>query len=142
MAQLLKLSGVERHSCFPRQVGKPLSSWSRQISDTTVVFQPSFASLSNIFGRRPMVLIAILFFCVGAIIAAVGNNFTYMLVGRTIQGIGGGGIIALSEIIVTDLIPLRYRGQYFGILSAMWSLGSVTGPILGGGFAENVTWVS
>jgi MFS family permease len=37
---------------------------------------------------------------------------------------------------------LRYRGQYFGILSAMWSLGSVTGPILGGGFAENVTWVS
>jgi MFS family permease len=89
-----------------------------------------------------MVLVAILFFCVGAIIAAVGNNFTYMLVGRTIQGVGGGGIIALSEIIVTDLIPLRYRGQYFGILSAMWSLGSVAGPILGGGFAENVTWVS
>lgn len=88
-----------------------------------------------------MVLVAILFFCIGAIIAAVGNNFTYMLVGRTIQGVGGGGIIALSEIIVTDLIPLRYRGQYFGILSAMWSLGSVTGPILGGGFAENVTWV-
>jgi MFS family permease len=89
-----------------------------------------------------MVLVAILFFCVGAIIAAVGDNFTYMLVGRTVQGVGGGGIIALSEIIVTDLIPLRYRGQYFGILSAMWSLGSVTGPILGGGFAENVTWVS
>ncbi|KAF3391627.1 hypothetical protein F1880_007766 [Penicillium rolfsii] len=107
---------------------------------SSTVFQPSFASLSNIFGRRPMILIAILFFGVGAIIAAVGHSFTYMLVGRTIQGVGGGGIIALSEIVVTDLIPLRYRGQYFGILSAMWSLGSVTGPILGGGFAENVTW--
>ncbi|KAJ5698693.1 hypothetical protein N7462_000698 [Penicillium macrosclerotiorum] len=107
---------------------------------SSTVFQPSFASLSNIFGRRPMILIAILFFCIGAIVAAVGHNFTYMLVGRTIQGVGGGGIIALSEVIITDLVPLRYRGQYFGIMSAMWSLGSVTGPILGGGFAENVTW--
>ncbi|KAI2785979.1 hypothetical protein POX_h09744 [Penicillium oxalicum] len=107
---------------------------------SSTVFQPSFASLSNIFGRRPMVLISIMFFCVGAIIAAVGNNFTYMLVGRTIQGVGGGGIIALSEIIVTDLVPLRHRGHYFGIISAMWSIGSVTGPILGGGFAEKVSW--
>ncbi|KAJ5475214.1 hypothetical protein N7539_008280 [Penicillium diatomitis] len=107
---------------------------------SSTVFQPSFASLSNIFGRRPLVLIALLFFCVGAIIAAIGNNFTYMLVGRTIQGIGGGGIIALSEIIVTDLVPLRDRGRYFGIISAMWSIGSVTGPILGGGFAEKVSW--
>ncbi|KAJ5708544.1 hypothetical protein N7488_008345 [Penicillium malachiteum] len=107
---------------------------------SSTVFQPSFASLSNIFGRRPMVLVAILFFCVGAIVCAVAKNFTYMLVGRSIQGVGGGGVIALSEIIITDLVPLRHRGKYFGIMSAMWSLGSVTGPILGGGFAENVTW--
>lgn len=88
-----------------------------------------------------MVLIALLFFCVGAIVCAVAKNFTYMLVGRTIQGVGGGGIIALGEVIITDIVPLRHRGKYFGIMSAMWSLGSVTGPILGGGFAENVTWV-
>src|SRR6478736_1657049 len=100
MAQLLKPSGVERHSYCLQQVGRPsLSRWG-WVSNATSVFQPSFASLSNIFGRRPMVLVAILFFCIGAIIAAVGNNFTYMLVGRTIQGVGGGGIIALSEIIV------------------------------------------
>ncbi|KAJ5625473.1 hypothetical protein N7510_001782 [Penicillium lagena] len=104
------------------------------------VFQPSFASLSNIFGRRPMVLVAILFFCIGAIVCAIADNFTYMLVGRSVQGVGGGGIIALSEIVMTDLVPLRYRGQYFGIMSAMWSIGSVSGPILGGGFAENVSW--
>ncbi|KAL1879606.1 hypothetical protein Plec18167_004067 [Paecilomyces lecythidis] len=106
----------------------------------STVFQPSFASFSNIFGRKPLVLTSILFFFVGAVIAGVAKNFTYMLVGRSLQGIGGGGIIALSEIIVTDIIPLRLRGNYFGILSAMWSIGSVTGPILGGGFAENVTW--
>ncbi|KAJ5222929.1 uncharacterized protein N7469_009169 [Penicillium citrinum] len=106
----------------------------------SVALPPSFASFSNIFGRRPAVLAAVLFFCVGAIVSAVANNFMQMLVGRSIQGVGGGGIIALSEVIITDLVPLRYRGQYFGIFSAMWSIGSVTGPILGGGFAQNVTW--
>ncbi|KAJ5424556.1 Major facilitator superfamily domain general substrate transporter [Penicillium cf. griseofulvum] len=106
----------------------------------STVFQPSFASFSNIFGRRPMIMIALLFFCVGAVISAIANNFTYMLIGRSIQGVGGGGIISLSEVIITDLVPLRWRGQYFGILSAMWSVGSVTGPILGGGFSENVSW--
>ncbi|KAJ5085231.1 hypothetical protein N7532_010002 [Penicillium argentinense] len=106
----------------------------------STVFQPSFASFSNIFGRRPAVLAAILFFCIGAIVSAVAKNFTQMLVGRSIQGVGGGGIIALAEIVITDLVPLRYRGQYFGILSGMWSIGSVTGPILGGGFAQNVSW--
>ena len=69
------------------------------------------------------------------------QNFTEILVGRCIQGIGGGGIQALAEIIVTDLVPLRQRGNYYGILSAMYAVGAVLGPILGGGFAENVTWV-
>ena len=71
----------------------------------------------------------------------MADDFTYMLVGRSIQGVGGGGLISLSEVIVTDLVPLRLRGQYFGILASMWSVGSVTGPILGGGFAQSVTWV-
>ncbi len=74
-----------------------------------------------------MVLISLVFFLVGAIIGAVAKNFTYMLVGRTIQGIGGGGIMTLTEIIVTDLVPLRLRGKWFGLISATWALGSVSG---------------
>lgn len=111
-------------------------------SHQCIVFQPSFASLSCIFGRRPMVLLSLMLFFVGTVFCAIAKDFTFMLIGRSIQGVGGGGIIALSEVIVTDLVPLRLRGQYFGVLSAMWSLGSVTGPILGGGFAEKVSWVS
>ncbi|KAL4805372.1 major facilitator superfamily domain-containing protein [Aspergillus unguis] len=106
----------------------------------STVFQPNFASLSGIFGRRPLILTALTLFFVGTVVCSVAKDFTYMLVGRSIQGVGGGGLIALSEVIVTDLVPLRLRGQYFGILSAMWSVGSVTGPILGGGFSEDVTW--
>ena len=70
-------------------------------------------------------------FLAGAIIAAVANDFTLILVGRSIQGIGGGGVTCLTEIVVTDLVPLRERGKYFSIFSAMWSIGTVTGPILG-----------
>jgi MFS family permease len=107
-----------------------------------IVFQPSFGSLSNIFGRRPLMLTALILFLVGAIVAGISTNFLHMLVGRSIQGIGGGGVIALSEIIVTDLVPLRLRGQYFGVVGSMASVGAVTGPLLGGGFSEKVSWVS
>ena len=86
-------------------------------------------------------MVALLLFLVGAIVAAVANNFSTLLVGRSLQGIGGGGLIALTEIVVTDLVPLRLRGKWFGIISGMWSLGSVSGPIIGGAFAQNVSWV-
>ncbi|KAL4882436.1 major facilitator superfamily domain-containing protein [Aspergillus karnatakaensis] len=106
----------------------------------STVFQPSTATLSNIFGRRPVILVSLVFFFAGALVAGLAKNFTHILIGRCIQGVGGGGISVLSEVVVTDLVPLRLRGNYYGILSAMYSLGSVLGPILGGGFSENVTW--
>ncbi|KAL3468696.1 major facilitator superfamily domain-containing protein [Aspergillus californicus] len=106
----------------------------------STVFQPSTATLSDIFGRRPVILVCMVFFFVGALVAGLANGFTQILVGRCIQGGGGGGIAVLAEVVVTDLVPLRLRGNYYGILSAMYSLGSVLGPILGGGFSQNVTW--
>ncbi|KAL3435969.1 major facilitator superfamily domain-containing protein [Aspergillus tetrazonus] len=106
----------------------------------STVFQPTTATLSDIFGRRPIILISLLFFLIGSLVAGIANDFTQILVGRCLQGVGGGGIAVLSEVVVTDLVPLRLRGNYYGILSAMYSLGSVLGPILGGGFSENYTW--
>src|SRR5271156_6388755 len=83
----------------------------------STVFQPNFASFSHIFGRKPMVITSIILFLIGSLIGALANNFTMLLVGRCIQGIGGGGVIALTEIVVTDLVPLRFRGQWFGVIS-------------------------
>jgi len=48
--------------------------------------------------------------------------------------------MSLTEIIVTDMVPLRLRGQWFSFISAAWALGTVTGPLLGGGFSQNVSW--
>ena len=62
------------------------------------------------------------------------------MLGRSIQGIGGGGILSLTEILITDLVPLRERGKWFGFQSLTWALGSVTGPLIGGTFAQRVSW--
>lgn len=99
-----------------------------------------------------MVLIALTLFALGAIIAAVSNNFTVMLVGRSIQGVGGGGMISLTEVVITDMVPLRERGKWLGydfslalkdhadllcsVVNGMYAIGSVTGPIVGGAFAQ------
>jgi MFS family permease len=107
---------------------------------TSTVLQPTFASMSQIFGRKPLLYIALAFFAVGALLAGISNNFTIMLVGRSLQGVGGGGVIALTEIIVTDLVPLRFRGTWFGYLSSMWAVGSVSGPLIGGALAQNGAW--
>ena len=76
----------------------------------------------------------------GSLIGALAENFTTLLTGRSIQGLGGGGIISLTEILITDLVPLRERGKWFGFQSLTWALGSVTGPLIGGAFAQEATW--
>ena len=76
----------------------------------------------------------------GAIVGALAQSLTSLLVGRSIQGIGGGGILSLTEILITDLVPLRERGKWFGFQSLTWAVGSVTGPLVGGIFAQKVTW--
>ncbi|KAL3446705.1 major facilitator superfamily domain-containing protein [Aspergillus insuetus] len=106
----------------------------------STVFQPTTATFSSIFGRRPVLLVCITVFFVGSLVSGIANDFTQILIGRCVQGVGSGGIAVLAEVVVTDLVPLRLRGNYYDILSAMYSLGSVLGPILGGGFAGNVSW--
>lgn len=106
------------------------------------VFQPVFGSLSDIFGRKPALCVSLVLFAVGAVLAAVAHDMMLLLAGRAVQGVGGGGIVVLAEIIITDVVELRYRGNYFAALAAMWALGSVVGPVVGGAFAEtDWTWI-
>ncbi|CAK7209612.1 hypothetical protein SBRCBS47491_000502 [Sporothrix bragantina] len=106
----------------------------------STVLQPTVAALSSIFGRKYMIYLMIIFFAAGSLVAALANNFSVLIAGRTIQGVGGGGLVALTEVVVTDLVPLAFRPTWFSTLSAMWSIGTVTGPLIGAGFAQNVSW--
>jgi MFS family permease len=88
-----------------------------------------------------MIYIALTLFGVGAIMAAVTQgSMTLLLAGRAIQGVGGGGVLVMTEIVVTDLVPLRFRGNYFSAIASMWAVGSVTGPVIGGVFSQEVSW--
>lgn len=88
-----------------------------------------------------MVMLALVLFTAGTTTAAVADSFTILLSGRAVQGIGAGGFTTMTEIIVTDLIPLRHRGKWFGIISMAVAVGSSIGPVVGGSLAENVSWV-
>lgn len=78
---------------------------------------PFMAALSDIFGRPICLIVSLGFFTVGTIFCCVANTLTVMVVGRCVQGVGGGGVIILGLVIFTDIVPLRYRSKYYGIMS-------------------------
>ncbi|KAJ6000062.1 hypothetical protein N7481_000471 [Penicillium waksmanii] len=106
----------------------------------SAVFQPVFSSFSDLFGRKPFVLLAITLFFIGAVVACIANDTLHMFIGRSLQGVGGGGIITLTSIVIADIVPLRHRGKYLGMLGAIWSLGTVIGPVVGGCFTQKASW--
>ncbi|KAF2010030.1 MFS general substrate transporter [Aaosphaeria arxii CBS 175.79] len=107
---------------------------------TSAVFQPVIASISEVFGRQQLLLFSLVFFTVGTIMCGAANDFTVLLAGRSIKGIGGGGIITMNQVIFCDIVPLRLRPKYFAIVLSSWSLGTLVGPMLGGALAENTSW--
>jgi len=77
---------------------------------------------------------------VGSVLCGGSQGFTQLLLGRVIQGIGGGGVITLSQVIYADIVPLRQRPKYFSIVLAAWAFGTVFGPLIGGAFVQKATW--
>ncbi|KAJ5474154.1 hypothetical protein N7475_003720 [Penicillium sp. IBT 31633x] len=109
------------------------------ILSSTVVL-PLFGQTANIFGRRWMLITSVVIFALGSGMAGGAKNTELLIAGRTIQGIGGGGINTLVDIVICDLVPLRQRGKYVALMAAVWAVGTVVGPVLGGAFAQYVSW--
>ncbi|THH32210.1 hypothetical protein EUX98_g1991 [Antrodiella citrinella] len=101
---------------------------------------PLIGGLSDIFGRKPVMLVCIALFCLGSALAGAAQNMNMMIGARTVQGLGGGGISTVSQIIVADLIPLAERGMYQGCIGLVYSFAAGVGPIIGGAFAQNASW--
>ncbi|KAI1764516.1 major facilitator superfamily domain-containing protein [Hypoxylon sp. FL1150] len=101
---------------------------------------PPWGKISDIFGRKPILLAAIVFFFIGSLIGALSNNIQALIAARVIQGTGGGGILGLSATVIGDVFSPRDRGKYYSVLGAVWSLACGLGPIIGGAFCSYASW--
>ena len=107
---------------------------------TSTVVTPIYGKLSDIHGRRTIMLIAIAIFLVGSVACALATDIRVLILARALQGIGGGGLISLGQTIVADIISPRERGRYMAYFAAVFMTASIAGPALGGILAEHLHW--
>lgn len=123
---------------------------------TSTAFQPLYGRLSDIFGRKSILIGNLLIFLLGSILCAVSKNMIMLIVCRTssayllgwgidselgaVAGIGGGGITTTVTIVVSDVVSLQDRGKYQGIIGVVVSAATALGPVVGGLFTEKVSW--
>ncbi|KAF2235049.1 hypothetical protein EV356DRAFT_484368 [Viridothelium virens] len=101
---------------------------------------PVWGKVSDVFGRKPILLLANLIFFIGSLIAGLANSIGMLIAARALQGAGGGGLLTLVNIVISDLFSMRTRGAFFGIIGGVWAVASAVGPLIGGAFTEKVTW--
>lgn len=106
----------------------------------STVMMPVYGKLGDLLGRKPMLLFAIIVFTIGSVIGALAPDMTTLIIARVVQGLGGGGLMILSQATIADVVPARERGKYMGIMGGVFAFSSVAGPLIGGGLTEGPGW--
>ncbi|BCJ35039.1 hypothetical protein Athai_25420 [Actinocatenispora thailandica] len=101
---------------------------------------PLWGKLGDLFGRKRLLQIAVTVFLIGSALAGTSQDMLMLIAFRAIQGLGGGGLMVLSQATVADVVPPRERGRYQGVFGAVFGASSVIGPLLGGFFVDNLSW--
>src|SRR6476646_5034483 len=101
---------------------------------------PVFGTLSDIYGRRAMIIVALSLFIAGSGLCGLAPNMTVLILARGLQGLGGGGIMPIVQTVISDVVTPRERGQYQAYFSGVWTAAGIGGPVLGGVFAEHLHW--
>jgi EmrB/QacA subfamily drug resistance transporter len=107
---------------------------------TSTAVTPLYGKLSDMYGRRAMMLIAIVMFMAGSLAAALAPNMLSLILARGVQGLGAGGLLPLAQTIVGDVVLPKERGRYQTYLSVMWMSAAIAGPFLGGFLSEYSHW--
>ena len=106
----------------------------------STVTVPLYGKLSDMYGRKKLLIIAVAIFTLGSILCGLANSIVTLIIFRGVQGIGAGGMIPLSMIIVGDLFTIESRGKIQAVFSSIWAISSIVGPVLGSFFVEELTW--
>ncbi|KAI0366692.1 MFS general substrate transporter [Pilatotrama ljubarskyi] len=107
---------------------------------TSTAFQPVYGRFSDIFGRKAALCMAMGIFMIGSLAAGFSRTIIQLIVLRGLAGAGGGGIVSMAQIIISDVVSLRDRGKYQGIIGVVVAFGFAVGPLLGGVLAEKAGW--
>ena len=104
---------------------------------TSTASTPLYGKISDLYGRRPVFQFAIITFLIGSFAAGASQSLTQLIIFRALQGLGAGGLMALTFVIIGDIVSPRDRGKYQGYFGGVWGLSSVAGPLLGGFFSDH-----
>lgn len=106
---------------------------------TSTASTPLYGKISDLYGRKRVFQFAVITFLIGSFLAGAAQNMGQLIGFRALQGLGAGGLMALTFVIIGDLVPPRERGRYQGYFGAVWGLSAVAGPLLGGFFSDHAT---
>jgi MFS family permease len=121
--------------------GMALYAWSVSIPSLVMAFVTLiFGKLSDIYGRRIMLLVSVGFSLVGTILSALSPNFVFLIAASVIAALGGGATMPLVFAVVGDMFPPSRRSKWIGLLNIPTGICSVFGPTLGGWFVDNLSW--
>lgn len=107
---------------------------------TSTISNALFGKLSDLYGRKLMFQVAIITFIVGSVGCGIAQSMSFLVMSRGVQGIGGGGLMSMAFVIIADTVPPRERGRYVGLITSVFAVGSVVGPLVGGFFVEQLSW--
>jgi EmrB/QacA subfamily drug resistance transporter len=101
---------------------------------------PLYGKVSDIIGRRVTLLFAIVVFIIGSVLCALAPSLFILIIARAVQGLGGGGLISLAQTIIADIVSPKERSRYQVFIAGVYMSASISGPLLGGFFAEHWSW--
>jgi EmrB/QacA subfamily drug resistance transporter len=107
---------------------------------TSTSATPIYGRLSDIHGRRALLLPAIVLLVIASVLCALADSLWQLIAFRALQGLGGGGLMAMAQAAIADVVAPRERGKYQGYMAGTWGVASIAGPILGGWMTDQISW--